>query len=66
MSRRPFTLLALSLVALAAACSDSTAPTSAAPSVRQVQPSGQAARDVTDPPPADCKGGYSTGTGKAC
>ncbi len=65
MSRRPFALLALSLVALAAtACSDATAPTSSAPSVRQIQPSGQAARDVTDPDV--CKNGFMTGTGKAC
>jgi len=65
MSRRPFALLALSFVALAAtACSDATAPTSSAPSVRQVQPSGQAARDVTDP--GVCKDGYITGTGRTC
>jgi hypothetical protein len=64
MSRRPFVLLALSLVALAtSACSDATAPKSSAPSARQIQPAGQAARDVTDP---DCKGGLSTSTGKAC
>ena len=63
MSRRPFALLALSLVALAAtACSDATAPTSNAPAVRQIQPAGQAAQDVNP----DCKGGYITGTGRAC
>jgi len=65
MSRRPFSLLALSLVALAAtACSDVTSPTSSAPSVRSIQPSGQAARDGTE---GDvCRNGYMTSTGRAC
>ena len=64
MSRRPV-LLALSLVALAAtACADATAPQPSAPSARQIQPSGEAARDVVDPD--TCKGGYVTSTGKSC
>lgn len=66
MSRRPFALLALSLVALAAtACSDATAPTSSVQAVRQIQPSGQAAKDATTPPDV-CKDGQMTSTGKAC
>jgi hypothetical protein len=64
MSRRPFALLALSLVALAAACSDATAPASSAPTTRQIQPSGQAAKDVTDPDV--CRNGTMSSTGKAC
>ncbi|HEV7992720.1 MAG TPA: hypothetical protein VGP25_12900 [Gemmatimonadaceae bacterium] len=64
MSRRPFALIALSLVALAAtACADATAPTSSTPSARQIQPAGKASLDVTDP---DCKGGTLSSTGKAC
>jgi hypothetical protein len=61
MSRRPFALLALSVVALSAtACSEAaTAPTSAALSVRQIQPSIRPALDV-------CKDGYITGTGRTC
>lgn len=64
MSRRPIALLALSLVALAAACSDATAPASSTPAPRLVQPSGQAAQDVTDPDV--CKNGTMSSTGKAC
>lgn len=64
MSRRPFALLALSLVALAAGCSDATAPRSSTPAARQVQPSGQAAQDVTDPDV--CRNGTMSSTGKAC
>jgi hypothetical protein len=61
MSRRPV-LFALSLVALAAtACADTTAPT---PSARQLQPSGQAAKDVVET--GTCRGGYTTGIGKTC
>jgi len=64
MSRRPFALLALTFATLAvSACADTTAPSSAAPTARQIQPSGQASFEVTDP---DCKGGYSTSTGRAC
>jgi hypothetical protein len=65
MTRRPFALLALSFVALAAtACADSTAPVSSAPSVRQIQPSGQAAQDGTE---GDvCRNGFMTSTGRAC
>jgi hypothetical protein len=64
MSRRPV-LFALSLLALAAtACADATAPQPSAPSVRQLQPSGQAAKNEVD---ADaCRGGYLTGTGRSC
>ena len=66
MSRRPFALLALSCTVLAfSACSDAaTAPRPAAPSVGQIQPSGQASFDVTDPD--TCKNGYMTSTGRAC
>jgi hypothetical protein len=65
MSRRPFALLALSLVALAAACADATAPASStSPTARQIQPSGQAAQDVTDPDV--CRNGTMSSTGKAC
>ena len=65
MSRRPFALLALSCTVLAfSACSDATAPRPAAPSVGQIQPSGQASFDVTDPDP--CKGGYVTSGGRTC
>jgi len=64
MSRRPV-LLALSLVTLAAtACADTTAPQSSAPTVRQIQPSGQAAKDVVDPDA--CRGGYVTSGGRTC
>ena len=65
MSRRPFALLALSCTVLAfTACSDATAPRSAASSARQIQPSGQASLDVTDTDP--CKGGYVTSGSKTC
>jgi ABC-type oligopeptide transport system substrate-binding subunit len=65
MSRRPFALFALSFSVLAiSACSDTTAPTPAAANVRQIQPSGQASFDVTDP--GECRGGYLTGSGRAC
>ena len=58
MSRRPFALLTLSLVALSlSACSDTTAPTSAA--TRQIQAPAQPSADM-------CVGGYMESTGKAC
>jgi ABC-type oligopeptide transport system substrate-binding subunit len=65
MSRRPFALLVVSLAALTlSACADATAPTPAASGTRQIQASGQANHDVTDPDV--CRGGYMTSTGKAC
>jgi hypothetical protein len=61
MSRRPV-LFALSFVALAAtACADTTAPQ---PTARQIQPSGQAAQDVTDSD--TCRSGQMTSTGRTC
>jgi hypothetical protein len=58
MSRRPFALITLSLVALSlSACSDTTAPT--ASTQRQVQPTGQPNYDM-------CIGGYMESTGRAC
>jgi len=64
MSRFPV-LLALSLVALAATgCADATAPQSSAPSAVQIQPSGEAAKDVVGSDA--CRGGYTTGIGRTC
>jgi hypothetical protein len=58
MSRRPFALIALSLVALSlSACSDTTAPTATAK--RQIQPTGQPSNDL-------CIGGYLESNGRAC
>jgi hypothetical protein len=54
MSRRPFVLLALSLVALTlSACSDTTAPTSE----RQIKPSSAANADA-------CRGGSLDSSGR--
>jgi hypothetical protein len=58
MSRRPFVLIALSLVALSlSACSDVTAPTSSAP--RQIQSAGQPSNDVIV-----CPGGTLSSSGR--
>ena len=55
MSRRPLTLLALSLLTLSlAACSDVTAPTTS----NQLRPEGQAKANL-------CSGGYLT-SGSRC
>lgn len=65
MSRRPISLLVITLVAVTlSACADSTTPTLAPPTARQIQPAGQASQDVGDPDV--CRGGYVTSTGKAC
>ncbi len=64
MSRRPV-LLALSLVTLSVtACADTTAPQPSAPSGRQIQPSGQAAKDVVAPDA--CRNGTMSSTGRTC
>lgn len=60
MSRRPFTLLALSLVALSlSACSDTTAPT--ASTQRQIRPTGQPNYE-----PIACPGGGTLGSSGRC